>query len=351
MAPAATAPTGRLKRPRGGQLNTGVDAGSRKRPRMGLKDKHNEIKESLPQSVQTLEPKSTPQSSVRRSLRLQTLKDTKVAPQSKEKSSIARVTAPQSGGKPEPAWTPVQEKRAEQSRTTKRRRSINQRSDLEPPSKRVAQQGAAEDSKEAIDTIERWLDESYQASDHPLDEISQLPLPKSHRKNVSVSSKTSRSDVNTTSSRRSERTSISVHDSTYRDSLNMRNIYVNQFFPSPEQLRSAQRLVQRDRNSPELDEESALEFARKSRELEDEGEEGLAIKLAQHILPQVPDSKIDTNPGQPWSNAVPLPLDPRVKISPLPLPKPKTDVAYGYAKAAFTREQLETMRLLVDEFN
>ena len=49
------------------------------------------------------------------------------------------------------------------------------------------------------------------------------------------------------------------------------------------------------------------------------------------------------------SNYVPVPLDPSILTNPLPLPKPRPDLAFGYSETAFTRNQLGTIDLLIDD--
>lgn len=100
-----------------------------------------------------------------------------------------------------------------------------------------------------------------------------------------------------------------------------------------------------------MDDATVRKLRDKSRRLENEGEQDIVQKLALHIIPamaEVPDSRLARSAGQPWFNYVPIPLEPSILIKPLPLPMPKPDLAFGYSEAAFTRNQLGTIDLLVD---
>ncbi|KAK5214682.1 hypothetical protein LTR47_012110, partial [Exophiala xenobiotica] len=66
-------------------------------------------------------------------------------------------------------------------------------------------------------------------------------------------------------------------------------------------------------------------------------------------MKKIPDQRLEMNADQPWFNSVPVPLDSSILTNPLPLPKPKPDLAFGYSETAFTRNQLGTIDLLVDD--
>jgi hypothetical protein len=119
-----------------------------------------------------------------------------------------------------------------------------------------------------------------------------------------------------------------------------------------ELMQRAKRIISRPRASPDMDDTAAQQQRDKSRRLQNEGEEDIVQKLAPHIIPamdEVPDPRLASNADQPWFNYVPIPLDSSILTYPLPLPKPKPDLAFGYSEAAFTRNQLGTIDLLVDD--
>ncbi|KAL8861014.1 MAG: hypothetical protein Q9178_002527 [Gyalolechia marmorata] len=154
------------------------------------------------------------------------------------------------------------------------------------------------------------------------------------------------------SSRKSGKSAASVHDTDYYQSLRYRNIFIEREDPPTELMRRAQRLISRPRASPEMDDATVKELKNKARRLRDEAEDVIAKQLAPHIIPaidEVPDTRLAMNSDQQWSNFVPIPLDPSILTNPLPLPKPKPDLAFGYSEAAFSRNQLGTIDLLVND--
>lgn len=154
------------------------------------------------------------------------------------------------------------------------------------------------------------------------------------------------------SSRKSEKSAASVHDTDYHQSLRYCNIFIEREDPPLELMRRAQRMISRPRVSPEMDDAAVVDLKNKARRLRDEAENVIAKQLAPHVIPEmdgVPDSRLAMNSDQPWSNSVPVPLDPSILINPLPLPKPKPDLVFGYSEVAFTRNQLGTIDLLVDD--
>ena len=153
-------------------------------------------------------------------------------------------------------------------------------------------------------------------------------------------------------SRKSERSAASVHDTDYRQSLRYRNIYIEREDPPVELMRRAQRIISCPRASPEMDDATAKKLRNKARRLQDEAEEEIVQQLAPHIIPamdEIPDQRLASNADQAWFNSVPVPLDSSILTNPLPLPRPKPVLAFGYSEAAFTRNQLGAIDLLVDD--
>lgn len=175
------------------------------------------------------------------------------------------------------------------------------------------------------------------------------------RKSVEIRSLPHDSGASTalvSSSSAAEKSAASTRDTDYRKSLRYRNIFINRVDPPAELIERANRIILRPRTSPEMDDATVQKLRDKSRRLENEGEQDIVQKLALHIIPamaEVPDSRLARSAGQPWFNSVPIPLEPSILINPLPLPMPKPDLAFGYSETAFTRNQLGTIDLLVDD--
>ncbi|KAK5333285.1 hypothetical protein LTR43_012667, partial [Exophiala xenobiotica] len=153
-------------------------------------------------------------------------------------------------------------------------------------------------------------------------------------------------------SRKSEKSAASVHDTDYHQSLRYRNIFIERENPPPELMRRAHRITSRSRTSPEMDDATIQKLKEKSRMLRNEAEEEIIQQLAPRIIPamdEIPDQRLTRNANQLWYNSVPVPLDTDVLTTPLPLPKPKPDLTFGYSEAAFNHKQLMTIDLLVDD--
>lgn len=246
------------------------------------------------------------------------------------------------------------------SRAVKRRRSIEDSYLSNDDSKRPKHCDLTRQSKSRLnhykeDFIDNWLSEScwsrstLTANEKFLrelsDNMSRKPaniLPSPHGSFPSTIS----------SSRKSVKSTASVHDTDYHHSLRCRNIFIEREDPPVVLMRRAQNIISRPRASPEIDDAAAKEIKKKARRLRDEAEDIIAKQLAPHIISamdEVPDSRLAMNSDQQWSNFVPVPLDPDVLTNPLPLPKPKPDLAFGYSEAAFNHKQLMTIDLLIDD--
>lgn len=154
------------------------------------------------------------------------------------------------------------------------------------------------------------------------------------------------------SSRKSEKSTVSVSGTDYRNSLRYRNIYIERENPPTELVQRATRIISRPRASPEMDDANIQKLRDKSRKLQNEAEEEIIQQLGPHIIPamhDIPDQRLARNADQSWFNSVPVPLDPSILTNPLPLPRPKPGLAFGYSETAFTRNQLGTIDLLVDD--
>ena len=204
-------------------------------------------------------------------------------------------------------------------------------------------------------SIENWLEESSWSRKTSTELQPELPeaVIKMPRKAAAVLPSPDNSYESTTAtSRKSEKSTASVHDRDYRQSLRYRNIYIERENPPPELMRRAQRIISRSRTSPELDDSTIDELKRASRRLQDDAEDKIIKQLVPDIVPamkKLPDQRLEMNADQPWFNSVPVPLNANVLTTPLPLPKPKPDLAFGYSQAAFNEKQLMTIDLLVDD--
>ena len=227
------------------------------------------------------------------------------------------------------------------------------RDELHRASKRQRRQSASGLSIEQADSIQCWLDESYPNQEPSIeDKVLKAPHTMPRKSDAVLPSPVDSFDRTTTTSRKSERSAASVHDSDYHESLSYRNIYIEREDPPAELIRRATRMITRERASPEMDDIMTEKLTRKSRRIRNEAEDVIIKQLAHHLIPsmnEVPDRRLEMNSDQPWTNCVSVPLDPSILTDPLPLPKPKPDLAFGYSQAAFTRNQLGTIKLLVDD--
>ncbi|KAK5243383.1 hypothetical protein LTS06_010849 [Exophiala xenobiotica] len=244
-------------------------------------------------------------------------------------------------------------------KSTKRRRCASTGDEPKPSAKRprhrLAQYTETRTRPEKEDFIENWLEESSwsrRASTEneigpPEASVNMPPKPP-----AVLPSPDNSFEGTISTSRKSEKSAASVHDTDYRQSLRYRNIYVNREDPPPELMRRAKRIISRSRTSPEMDDKAAQQLIRTSRRVEEEGEEVIVQQLAPDIIPamkMLPDKRLASNANQLWYNSVPVPLDTDVLTTPLPLPKPKPDLTFGYSEAAFNHKQLMTIDLLVDD--
>ena len=159
-------------------------------------------------------------------------------------------------------------------------------------------------------------------------------------------------DTATTSSGRSVKSTLSVHDPDYRRSLGYRNIYIEKIDPPSELMQRARNIISRPRKSPEIDHATIAGIRKNIRKNQDKGEEDVKIQIAACVIPgfsTILDERLERSPGQLWYNSVPIPDDPDTRLGspPLPLPKPKPDLAFGYSARAFSPYELRIIELLV----
>ncbi|RMZ80666.1 hypothetical protein DV738_g2675, partial [Chaetothyriales sp. CBS 135597] len=193
--------------------------------------------------------------------------------------------------------------------------------------------------------IDQWLTQSSWSRNQPVG-VDMPPRPSA------LPSPSDSFDRTTSSSRKSDRSTASVHDSDYRSSLRHRNIYINRDDPPKHLLQHAQRIIARPRASPEMDDEAVRRIIKVGKAMEEEAEDVMVQQFASDIIPamkRIPDARLTANANQAWTNCVPLPLDTTILTRPPALPRPKPDVAFGYSREAFTRPQLGTIGLLVDD--
>ncbi|KAL9108748.1 MAG: hypothetical protein Q9227_006544 [Pyrenula ochraceoflavens] len=239
----------------------------------------------------------------------------------------------------------------------KRRRDEEQRAVLEVKRLRrsLAPTIEARTGPDKEGSIENWLEESSWSRKTSAEHQPELPeaVIKMPRRAAAVLPSPDNSfESATTTSGKSEKSTANVHDTDYRQSLRYRNIYIERENPPPELMRRAQRIISRLRTSPELDDSTIDELKRTSRRLQDDAEDKIIKQLVPDIVPAtktLPDQRLEMNANQRWFNSIPVPLDVSILTNPIPLPKPKPDLAFGYSETAFTRNQLGTIDLLVDD--
>ncbi|KAI4283056.1 MAG: hypothetical protein L6R38_002453 [Xanthoria sp. 2 TBL-2021] len=187
--------------------------------------------------------------------------------------------------------------------------------------------------------ISNWFTNAGWCRQKTPKKMSQLPSPDATARSFSRAATTS-----------SQRSASSVSDPDYRGRLEQYNVYIMEQRPPPGFLHEAERIVFRQRESPELDDAAVEQLRDTMRDLQNKGEEEVRIKLGAYIIPgySTPsDKRLEVVHGQLWNKAVPVPPDGNALEPPLPLPKSKPDTTFAYSKAAFNRSQLATMNLLV----
>lgn len=152
----------------------------------------------------------------------------------------------------------------------------------------------------------------------------------------------------------SQKSTASVHDPDYRETIEQYNLYVPGKNPPPGSKQKVEEWVFRIRESPELDDALTDQLKELAKRLQNKGEEEVRNQLGVQVVPcySMPsDERMEVVHGQLWNRTVAIPLDLNVLEPPLPLPKPKPDTTLAYAKAAFTRSQLATTNLLAQTPN
>lgn len=216
---------------------------------------------------------------------------------------------------------------------------------------RHTESNAAPDNNSEL--IANWLASSnWSRQNSSVDESLQAEASTSRKPQIALPSSRSSFAGTDATSKRSERTTASVHDADYHGSLHKRNIFIEREDPLPELMRRAHGIISRPRASPEMDDAEVRKLKEKSRRYRNDAEDTIVQQMAPILIPainEVPDRKLEMNANQPWSYSVPVPLDQDVLTVPLPLPRPMPDLAFGYSEDAFTRNQLRTIDLLVDD--
>ncbi|KAI4148760.1 MAG: hypothetical protein LQ340_004958 [Diploschistes diacapsis] len=155
-------------------------------------------------------------------------------------------------------------------------------------------------------------------------------------------------------STKSSKATASVHDPDDRQSLECRNIYIENQDPPSGLMDKARNIVLRARQTPELDDEAVAALKKTIRKIQNKGEEEVKNQMGPALIPGfngLPNDKLERSSNQLWANAVPVPLNTGYLIAPprLPLPKPKPDLAFGYSEGAFNPNQRPIFNLLVQD--
>ncbi|KAK7885081.1 hypothetical protein LTR67_010784 [Exophiala xenobiotica] len=161
------------------------------------------------------------------------------------------------------------------------------------PTHRLAQHIETTSGLDKEDFIENWIGKSSWSRRASTE--SERLLPEASVDMPGKSAPVLPSPGNSTmSSRRSEKSAASVHDTDYRQSLSYRNIYINRNDPPAELIQRAKRIISRSRASPEMDAATAQALMARSRRVETESEDVIIQQLAPGIIPamdKVPDSR------------------------------------------------------------
>ena len=169
--------------------------------------------------------------------------------------------------------------------------------------------------------------------------MSQLPTPEFTTRSLSRALTTS-----------SSKSSASVHDFDYRETLKDFNNYVPGKPPPPGIKQEAEKIVFRRRGTPELENGVIDQLKETIRDCQNKGEGDVRFSLRARIIPgysTLSDKRFRVISGEPWSKAAPIPFKSSLLDPPLPLPKPKPDTTFAFSETAFTRFQLDAMRSLV----
>ncbi|OAP57754.1 hypothetical protein AYL99_08492 [Fonsecaea erecta] len=210
-------------------------------------------------------------------------------------------------------------------------------------------------SPEKEDSIQRWLEDSSwsrRVSTEHRPRLSEPVIKMACKAAPVLPFSVNSIETTTSTSRKSDKPTANVHGMDYRDFLGYRNIYIESQSPPIELMLRANRIISRQRLSPEMDDAIVQKVKENARKLQNEAEDKIIKQLAPHIIPamtEIPDQRLEMNTDQRWFNPVPIPLDASILTDPLPLPKPKPNLVFGYSKTAFTRNQLGTIDLLLDD--
>ena len=150
--------------------------------------------------------------------------------------------------------------------------------------------------------IDDWFtDYGWSRSRRP-SKISQLPSPDVATQPFSRAATSS-----------SQRSTASVHETDYRQKLEQYNIYVPGESPPPELRKEVERIVFRQRETPELDDAVIDEIRIIIKDLQNKGEDEVRNKLGARIIPgyrALSDERLEVVHGQLWNKAVPVPPGP-----------------------------------------
>ncbi|KAK5214666.1 hypothetical protein LTR72_012183, partial [Exophiala xenobiotica] len=188
-------------------------------------------------------------------------------------------------------------------KSTKRRSCANTEDEFDLPAKRprhrLAQRTETRTGSDKENLVENWLEDSVWSrrasteNEHRLPETS-LNMPRKVPAVLPSPDNSFEGSIST--SRKSEKSAASVHDTDYRQSLRYCNIYVEREKAPVELMRRAHRIISRSRTSPEMDDAAIQELKDTSRELQDEAEEEIIQQLAPQIIPsmkKIPDQRAE----------------------------------------------------------
>ncbi|KAI9767104.1 MAG: hypothetical protein M1840_005893 [Geoglossum simile] len=238
---------------------------------------------------------------------------------------------PSRGNSQEVEYVSHQQADRTQKPATSPPRSIKSQSD--PEQRQDAQAG---DFQSKNDFIKAWL--STTDHERPLG-VGNIALPPSDIESLTMPISAAVKDT------------ASPSDPNFRKTLGCYNICIDRKVPAEELMRRVKDILEWPRLSPQIDEDSAQELESKSRKLGAGDRETAGWHFATLVIPEivdVPSRQLVSVPDQLWTDSTPAPLDPVVTRKPLPLSKPKPGNVFGFSDEAFSREELDTIRLLIN---
>ncbi|EXJ76929.1 hypothetical protein A1O3_10086 [Capronia epimyces CBS 606.96] len=196
-------------------------------------------------------------------------------------------------------------------------------------------------AEEEVEYVEEWTEKSTCSR-----------TVSSESRDLRQSESSSDSDDSEALETSSDRTLPMVSDTTYRETLMHHNIYINSAEPTPGLMARAKMIVSQPQAVPDLDSPDVQQIIEQSRLSEAANETSVRDGLVPVIIParrNVPDPRLTVAADQLWCLSIPPPDcgDEENKY----LRQPKPDLAFGYTRNAFTKDQNTMIRSSMAEFD